>query len=64
MIPQKYSQNSNKATVLTVTVYYRERIQTETSKEQRHAGWSWRESRHRLLVGLSQCCCVDRTASA
>lgn len=63
-IPQKASWNSNKATMLTVTVYYRERIQTEISKEQRHSGWSWRESRHRLLVGLSQWCCVDRAASA
>ena len=64
MIPQKDSQNSNKATMLTVTAYYRERIQTEISKEQRQAGRSWRESRHRLLVGLSRCCCVDRAASA
>ena len=64
MIPQKDSQNSNKATMLTVTAYYRERIQTEISKEQRQAGRSCRESRHRLLVGLSQCCCVDRAASA
>lgn len=53
-----------RAMMLTVTVYYRERIQPKISKEKRHVGWSWRESRHKLLVVLPQWSSTDRAAAA